>query len=83
MLTLTVTDNETGQTTTVTKNYSVVKDDSSGLFSGDKSLIFALIIIAILVVAMVIKFAGLGGSKSKKKSTKTKSSSTSKSKKRK
>lgn len=83
VLTLTVTDNETGQTTTVTKNYSVVKDDSSGLFSGDKSLIFALIIIAILVVAMVIKFAGLGGSKSKKKSTKTGSSSTSKSKKRK
>lgn len=86
VLTLTVTDNETGQTTTVTKDYAVVKEESSGIsdmLSGNKSLIFALFIIALMAVSLFIKFAGLGGSKSKKKSTKTKSSSTSKSKKRK
>ncbi len=86
VLTLTVTDNETGQITTVTKKYTVVKEESSGIsdvLSGNKSLIFAVFIIALMAVSMFIKFAGLGGSKSKKKSTKTRSSSTSKSKKRK
>ncbi len=77
VLTLTVTDNDTGQYTTVTRDYSVVKDDSSGLLSNNKSLIYVVIVIALLVVSLVVKFAGLGGSKSKK-STKTKSSSGSK-----
>ncbi len=73
VLKLTVTDSS-GNSTTVTKDYSVIKESGgSGLLS-DKSLIFAAIVIVLLATTLFIKFAGLGG-KSSKKSTKTRSGS--------
>ncbi len=74
VLTLTVTNKDTGQTATITKDYSVVKESDSGGLFANKYLIFAVIIIVLLAVTLFIKFSGLADKMtSNKKSTKTRS----------